>query len=343
MISSRTTMKIVPAVRQNIAVRIMSSVPASIQSYATASTSIKQGQWSNQLSFASPESDFTFVNVKDGSTSRQMSTSTTVWSNQLSFTSPESDFTSIHAKAGANRQMSTSINIWSNQLSFTSPESDFTGANVGAARQLSTTVSSASWSNQLSFASPESDFVGQLVPDAIAIHQQERSRLVTVDSSSSSLLSSLVSMVVGGVPQQDAHKAANVPKTFKEALQRYQDAIIVTTATAPHTIIYVNKAWEEMCGFKAIEVLDKTLDCIQGPKTNVKLAATSLNKLVNTDSKEKEPIDMYLINYRKDGTSFTNHVTIGAMTLNERTAEPNFLVGILEEVPADQVPLRMIY
>jgi PAS domain len=293
-----------------------------------------------------------------------------IWSNQLSFASPESDYTGStrpisSASATANADMSTN---WSTQLSFASPESDFTSAVV--ARSMSTTASSSSvvsdsnssttneWTNQLSFASPESDFVGQLVPEATLLTTEERSRLRT--TTNESILNTLLSTVFGTTPlNQRQPTSVSLPKTFKEALVNYQnEAVVITTATAPYSIVYVNKAWEDMCGYKANEVLHETLQCIQGPKTNTKLAQSSIHKLLssmsNTTSSPKattptptEPVDMYLVNYRKDGSSFTNHVTMGTMTLNDddlsvAQSDQHFLVGILQEVKPDQVPLRMI-
>jgi len=217
-----------------------------------------------------------------------------------------------------------------------------------------TTNTKPTWSGQLSFSSPEADFTSHYIPNTLT--ENDRSRLVAtpsttaVSSSSSSILSSFISSIAGRNKAAASTAATYVPKTFKEALQSHKEAIVVTTATAPFTILYVNEAWEKMCGYTSAEVIDHTLDCIQGPETNVTLATSSVAKLLVADQVVEEtssntavePIDMYLINYKKDGSPFTNHLTIGTMTLNEDNDEPHFLVGVLEEISPDQVPLRMI-
>jgi PAS domain-containing protein len=155
----------------------------------------------------------------------------------------------------------TTTNTWTHELSFASPESDFC-----CARQMSTeavpsiaVASSNTWTHQLSLTTPESDFVGQLVQDS--------------SNEQGAGVSTVLSTFLGGTSSQShSNTNVNVPKTFKEALQLYNEAIVVTAATAPHTILYVNKAWENMCGYTLSEAIDPTLQCIQGPKTNAKLA-----------------------------------------------------------------------
>lgn len=215
---------------------------------------------------------------------------------------------------------------WSGQLSFTSPETDFTAANVPVA--VAAEQASPKWSEQLSFSSPESDFTAQNVAPAVEQSLQDRSFLIHHHRGWS----------IPFLSSDDTN--AKIPKTFKEALLDHHKAIVVTTATAPHTILYVNKVWEQMCGYKQNEVLDKTLSCIQGKDTNVPLATSLVAKVANHE--QEEPIDMYLINYKKDGSPFTNHLTVGTMALNEQVKDVEFIVGVLEEVDRDQVPLRMV-
>ena len=41
-------------------------------------------------------------------------------------------------------------------------------------------------------------------------------------------------------------------------------SIVLTTCSAPFIIKYVNNQWESMCGYKSVDVLDKTFSVIQG-------------------------------------------------------------------------------
>ena len=117
-------------------------------------------------------------------------------------------------------------------------------------------------------------------------------------------------------------------------------------------------------GYKKEEVIEQTLDCIQGKDTNIYLVTSYANQLAHGVHEEFELNmtssssssasssschDMYVINYKKCNTSFTNHLTIGTMSINDSdhydTVHNNksyILVGILKEVDPMNVPLRMI-
>jgi PAS domain S-box-containing protein len=72
-------------------------------------------------------------------------------------------------------------------------------------------------------------------------------------------------------------------------------------------VIAVNKGWENMCGFSAAEILGKTMLLLQGPKT---YEGNSLSSFTTALASGNDVIDAALINYRKDGSFFTNHVSI---------------------------------
>jgi PAS domain S-box-containing protein len=114
-------------------------------------------------------------------------------------------------------------------------------------------------------------------------------------------------------------------------------AVVVTTAAAPHRIVHVNRAWEDLCGYERGEVLHRTLSVLQGSKTNVELADAAVAKLLSS----LRPVDMYQVNYKKSGKEFVNHVAMGPLRLSEESPDAEFMVAILEEVTPAQVPLRM--
>lgn len=118
--------------------------------------------------------------------------------------------------------------------------------------------------------------------------------------------------------------------------------MVVTTAASPHLIVHVNKAWEDLCGYKKQEVLHRSLAVIQGPDSNREVA-NGMVRILETQHQEQE---IYLVNYKKNGQAFVNHVTAGPLYQDEsqisEEKEPEFMVGILEEVSRDVVPLRMM-
>jgi len=139
-----------------------------------------------------------------------------------------------------------------------------------------------------------------------------------------------------------AYTTTPPPATFRDALllDQSEHAIVVTTAAAPHRIVHVNAAWERLCGYTKQEALHQTLaDLIQGRDTNVDLADRTVAAVASHAATVK---DMFVINYKKNGSPFKNHVTLAPcrLDLNDNDSHVDLLVGVLEEV--DTVPLRMV-
>jgi hypothetical protein len=124
--------------------------------------------------------------------------------------------------------------------------------------------------------------------------------------------------------------------------------------------VAVNEAWVALCGYTQAEVHHKTLSSIlHGPQTNSQIVQTTMDRVMknvvpanhdddddeatnihdaNNSSSNKE--DMYVVNYKKNGTTFINHVTISKLLLSDDQPDQQFLVGILE--PVHTAPLRMV-
>lgn len=185
-----------------------------------------------------------------------------------------------------------------------------------------------------------------------SLHSFPSSLTDTKNDSSWSTWYSLMKQLGFRQPMDHNHIKAALPKTLREAMDdstNKDQAIVVTTATAPFHIVHVNLAWEEMCGYTKEEVVDQTLQCIQGKDTNTELVTFHANQLSNATTPEESYRDLYLINYKKDGTAFTNHLTMGAMAINndihysvDHDNKPFLLVGVLQEIDPTNVPLRMI-
>lgn len=152
--------------------------------------------WSETLSFASPESDFT-RSQRDYTT---RASSSPMFSNTLSYASPESDFTARSAHSLTEHQASHFENQhWSHQLSFASPESDFTFDAVAATKE----APAPEWSHTLSFASPESDFV------AVSQHEltfsQERQHQKMPDNFYAMAMAASPETALGSYSLQEIH------------------------------------------------------------------------------------------------------------------------------------------
>lgn len=118
------------------------------------------------------------------------------------------------------------------------------------------------------------------------------------------------------------------PKTLDAAKQEpCAQARIITSIDAPHNVVFANAAWEQLCGWSAGEVVGRPgLAFLQGPETD---AATV--QRINAAVKWGERIHVRLVNYKRDGSAFTNSLRI--LPLRSRFGELTHVMGILEEVP----------
>jgi TPR repeat protein len=78
-------------------------------------------------------------------------------------------------------------------------------------------------------------------------------------------------------------------------------------------VIAVNKGWENMCGFSAADIVGKTMLLLQGPKT---YEGNSLYNFMNSLGSGNDVLDAALVNYRKDGSFFANHVSMYCLEHN---------------------------
>jgi PAS domain S-box-containing protein len=83
-------------------------------------------------------------------------------------------------------------------------------------------------------------------------------------------------------------------------------AMVVSDPTLPDCpLIYVNKAFETLTGFPAAEVLGRNCRFMQGPLTDPADVARLRDAIVS-----REPIELDLLNHRRDGTPFWNRLMV---------------------------------
>lgn len=249
-------------------------------------------------------------------------TTTALWSHQISFASPEADVCSSPSLSSHNNSDTEAAASWSNQLSFASAEADFCSSAFPSSTNNTNTntianpfrvqkhaATAPAWSRTLSFASPESDFC-EAHPTVPA--------------------------------------AAVLPRTLAEAMTS-SHAVVVTTFEYPHRIVHVNAAWEQLCGYTQQEVHHQTLSAIvQGDQTNTALADATVRGVVQNargGASDRHAAtttaEMYVVNYKKNGSPFTNHVRMGPMALSDDQPEVELLVAVLAE-HSGRVPLRLV-
>ncbi|KAA0572132.1 ATP-binding protein [Azospirillum sp. Sh1] len=82
--------------------------------------------------------------------------------------------------------------------------------------------------------------------------------------------------------------------------------IAVSDATLPgHPIVYCNRAFLEMVGYAADEVIGRDGTFLHGPATDPETAAA-----IRTALAEARPLSVEVLNYRKDGTAFWNALSL---------------------------------
>lgn len=101
------------------------------------------------------------------------------------------------------------------------------------------------------------------------------------------------------------------------------------TITDPHLddnpLIWVNPAFVRQTGYEPSEVLGQNCRFLQGPETDARTVARIRQALI-----EQRPISDIVLNYRKDGTSFWNEVTISPVVDGQGTL--THFVGVQADV-----------
>ncbi|EGM76438.1 PAS domain S-box/diguanylate cyclase (GGDEF) domain-containing protein [Rheinheimera sp. A13L] len=110
------------------------------------------------------------------------------------------------------------------------------------------------------------------------------------------------------------------------AIEASINAIIITDNEAPdQPIVYVNPAFEQLTGYTSAEVLGKNCRLLQSQDRH-QPGLDSIRRAIRNNCKGNAE----LLNYRKDGSSFWNDLTL-APVVNDRGHTSHF-VGILRDI-----------
>lgn len=124
-----------------------------------------------------------------------------------------------------------------------------------------------------------------------------------------------------------------LPTLLSDALKpNKHQAIVVTEAKKPFSIVDVNQAWQDLCEYSYLESRGHTLgSLIAGPDTDRTAATGLIAKLL-----QGEPCaGVTLVNYTKTGRRFVNRVRVGPLR-DPNTQKVTHFVGVLQEVPLPQ-------
>lgn len=108
----------------------------------------------------------------------------------------------------------------------------------------------------------------------------------------------------------DRRDAEQALRLRDRAIQAVTQGILITDpAQADNPIIYVSPSFEKLTGYTTSEVLGRNCRFLQGPATDPETAAR-----VRKAIREAQPCKVEILNYRKDGTSFWNELSISPVT-----------------------------
>lgn len=90
------------------------------------------------------------------------------------------------------------------------------------------------------------------------------------------------------------------------ALDGLQEGVVISDPHKPdNPIVYANPAFLAMTGYSREEIVGKNCRFLQGAETDT-AAVDRIRAALNASA----PVTIELLNYRKDGTAFWNHLTI---------------------------------
>jgi len=112
------------------------------------------------------------------------------------------------------------------------------------------------------------------------------------------------------------------------ALDVAAEGITIADARLPEKpLIYANEGFERMTGYPVSEVLGRNCRFLQGPDTD----AREVTEVRNAIAEQRECI-VELLNYRKDGTTFWNRLSI--TPIRDRAGVVTHFIGIQSDVTA---------
>jgi PAS domain S-box-containing protein len=120
------------------------------------------------------------------------------------------------------------------------------------------------------------------------------------------------------------------------AIEEAAIGIIIADAREPdNPVVYANPAFEEVSGYAPEEVRGRNCRILQGPETDTEDVAT-----LASGRDAAEPVEVELLNYRKDGTPFWNRV--GIAPVEDETGTVTHFVGFQEDVTERKRTQRLI-
>ncbi len=139
------------------------------------------------------------------------------------------------------------------------------------------------------------------------------------------------------VAQKERQRAQDQLRLLESVVVHANDAVLITVPDiAQPTIIYANAAFTQMTGYSLVEILDRTPRLLQGPKSD-RLKLDQIRKTLALGI----PVQVELINYRKDGSEYWVELNIVPLFSSEGNLQ--HFVSIQREITGRKQAEARIY
>ena len=110
------------------------------------------------------------------------------------------------------------------------------------------------------------------------------------------------------------------------ALDVAAEGVTIADARAPdRPLVYINRGFERMTGYQGADVLGRNCRFLQGPETDVAAMAE-----IRAALSERRECLVEILNYRKNGTTFWNRLSI--TPVRDRSGEVTHFIGVQSDV-----------
>jgi PAS domain S-box-containing protein len=157
-----------------------------------------------------------------------------------------------------------------------------------------------------------SDVVGRFTPALMATLEK---------------LTSMTSFALSHIQQRDAlNELQEVTAMRDYALTKIAHGLVISNATiSDYPITFVNTSFEQLTGYNSSEVVGRNCRFLQGPDTDLE-TVQRIREALDTNSF----CEVDLVNYKKNGESFWNHLTLFPFFNGQ--GELTRYVGVLSDI-----------
>ncbi len=120
-------------------------------------------------------------------------------------------------------------------------------------------------------------------------------------------------------------RAEDALRMRDRAIQAVEQGIIITDASKDHAIVYVSPGFTRLTGYAEAEALGRNCRFLQGRDTDPQATARIRQAVA-----ARQPCAVELLNYRKDGSEFWNHLALSPVT--DDAGRVTHFVGVQTDV-----------